>query len=164
MSLPFPHKYTNELSYRSTIPRPSSLKPSLLSIWPRCLFKPHCSLRYCKISILYIEFPKCSSHHLNWTMNIIFASLQCSLRYMYDLELKSKQSCSSLHITTSLKICYFFNFSFRWATVFHQPLTSRWSNITSSFVFSFPVLKFSYTLSWILWDCKMFIIHVTFFF
>ena len=59
---------TNALSYRSTTPRPSSLKPSLLSIWPRCLFKPHCSLRYCKISILYIEFPKCSSHHLNWTL------------------------------------------------------------------------------------------------
>ena len=72
------------------------------------------------------------------------------------------QTALFLHITTSLKNMIFF--SFRWATVYLQPLTSRWSNITSSSVFSFPVLKSFYTLSWILWDCKMFIIHVTFFF
>ena len=81
----FLHKSKNELSYRSTTPRPSSLKPSLQSIWPRCSFKPHCSLRYCKILILYIKinkifyyimsYQKCSSHHLNWTLYLPLLSV-----------------------------------------------------------------------------------------
>ena len=110
--------------------------------------------------ILYIKLPKKVHHIISIEHYICLCAVFVEV-CMSMITWTLNQTTLFLHITTSFKNMIFLTFSFRWATVFLQPLTSRWSNITSSSVFSFLVLKFSYTLSWIPWDCKMFIIHVT---